>query len=640
MSLTTWTAMATAMTLEGCTEASRCKGRGPVATISEETRLMVHDDGPGKGGVALSQSMLLMRSGENETLTARLLTADEEPDSATKDDSETVRWSIDDPSVATVEGGVIRALANGTATVTVSTPDGVWRAACTIIVSEEGENYRNNGMPGMPPGMGSRDGMSGKTGKSGKKNKNKKNKDSSSADVSMQLGIGGFPGGISMGTGGMRPGGGMPPGGQGGFPGQGGGPGGMPPGGGRPQGRPDAQNGMPGPGGMVADNSDATDPKGYVQTEGEVELSGQSFSSITTDANAVKVQGGKLVLTDCQLNKDGGDTSNNDGSSFYGLNSAVLAQKGAEISLNGGSITTDAIGANAIVAYGGRVEVSDMSIRCMGRLSRGIHATGGGSIEAHNLSILTHDANSSVIALDRGGGVVNVFGGRYDAAGADCAVLYSTGDLTVNGITGSSMQGEMGVIEGNNFIAINNSHLTSHANASSRGLMILQSGSGDAGEGLNGIITVAGGSLTMTDSQASLIEIVTNVTGKVTLDGVKLTIPSGILMTVDYNRRWQTFGATGVLVMQGQGTEYEGRIVVDEYSMAEVTVGQGTIWTGAYNVEDSAQATSLTLNGGTWSLTADSHVDHITLNQGAVIHKNGYKLHCNDLKKVAGTITD
>ena len=202
------------------------------------------------------------------------------------------------------------------------------------------------------------------------------------------------------------------------------------------------------------------------------------------------------------------------------------------------------------------------------------------------------------------------------------------------------MQGEMGVIEGNNFIAINNSHLTSHADASSRGLMILQSGSGDAGTGLNGIITVAGGSLTMTDSQASLIEIVTNVTGKVTLDGVQVNVPSGILMTVDYNQRWQTNGATGVLVLQGEGTTYTGSIVVDEYSQAEVTVGPGTTWQGAYDTADTGHETTLTLRGGTWELTADSHVDHIALQQGATIRKNGHKLHCRDIDRTVGNIED
>ena len=401
-------------------------------------------------------------------------------------------------------------------------------------------------------------------------------------------------------------------------------PGGMPPGGGFNQ----------------SDESDATDPNGYIQTEGENNLTNATYSSSTADANAVKVSGGKLTLSDCTLTKDGGDTSNHDGSSFYGTNSAVLANKSGEIEINGGSITTNAIGANGIVAYGGTVNVTGTEINCTSRLSRGIHATGNGTIIANDLTILTKGANSSVIALDRGGGTVNVTGGNYNCEGQDCAVLYSTGDLTVNNITGSSKLGEIGVIEGNNFIAINNSDLTSHADATSRGLMILQSGSGDAGVGLNGIITVAGGSLTMTDETASLIEIVTNVTGKVTLDGVKTTILSGILMTVDFNQRWQTSGATGVLVMSGEGTTYKGSIVADTYSSANVTVNSGVTWEGAYDNAATAKQTSLIINGGTWTLTADSHVDSITLKGGGTINKNGFSLSCDEINQESGTVNE
>lgn len=548
-------------------------------------------------GVMLNKSILLMKSGDLDTLTATLLPTGTQGD---------VRWYSDDTSIATVSGGIVTAVSNGTATVAAETADGTYKAACTINVSDEGADARS-GMPGMGGGnMPPRGGQGGPGGPGQGEN---------------------APG---MGQGGQ---GGMPPtGGQGFERGQGGQ--GGPGQGGMPGGR------RPGGGGNQSDDSDATDANAYVLTEGEASITDATYSSSTTDANAVKVSGGTLTITDCTLTKAGGDSSNPDGSSFYGTNAGVLARKGGKAIITGGSISTDAVGANGIVAYGGEVEVSGTTINCKNRLSRGIHATGGGTITARDLTINTQERNSSVIALDRGGGTVTVIGGTYNCAGEDCAVMYSTGDLTVNNITGSSEKGEIGVIEGNNIIAINNSDLTSHATAASRGLMILQSGSGDAGEGLNGIITVAGGSLTMTDSGASLIEIVTNVTGKVTLDGVKTTIPSGILMTVDYNKRWRTYGATGVLILSGSGTTYEGSVVADEYSMAEVTVNSGVEWKGAYDKDDTAKSTSLTLNGGTWTLTADSHVDNITLNGNAVINKNGHTLACDNINNVSGTVND
>lgn len=377
----------------------------------------------------------------------------------------------------------------------------------------------------------------------------------------------------------------------------------------------------------------------YLQTSGDVSVSGESYSSTTSDENAVKVSGGKFTMVNCTITKSG-DTENSDGSSFYGTNSAILSSDNGTIEMSGGTITTNATGANGIVAYGGTVTVSDVTITCSKNLSRGIHATGGGTITATDLTINTSGNNSSVIALDRGGGTVTVTGGTYNASGVDCAVLYSTGNLTVNNITGSSSQGEIGVIEGDNFITINNSTITSGAGSSSRGMMILQSGSGDAGTGINGIITVTGGSLIMTEENTSLIEIVTNVTGKVTLDGVTTTIPSGILMTVDYNTRWSTYGATGILILSGDGTTYNGSIVADSYSSAELTINSGVTWSGAYDKANTAKSATIAISGGTWSLTDDSYVDTITLSDNAIINKNGHTLTYTTLDNTSGTIND
>lgn len=539
-------------------------------------------------GVVLEKSILLMKSGDADTI--RIL------------EGSATAWACDNEEIATVSDGIVKAIANGTATITITSADGT-KTACTINVSEQGANARANmpGMGGMPQ-MGQGGGQMPQMGQGGGQRPD-----------GMQGGRGQRP---DMGQGGQGGGQRPPQMGQGGQSGN------------RPGGGPgNRQGGGPGgPGGDGNDDSDATDPNAYINTEGDVTFEDKTFTSSTADANAVKVSGGTVTLTNCDLIKDDGASSNADGSSFYGTNSGLLARKGGKAVMNGGTITTNAEGANGIVAYGGSIEVNDVVINCSERLSRGVHVTGGGSLTAHNLTINTKGPNSSVIALDRGGGTLNVIGGTYNCEGRDCAVCYSTGELTVNGITGSSMLGEMGVIEGDNIIAINNSDLTSHADKSSRGLMILQSGSGDAGEGLNGIITVAGGSLTMTDPETTLIEIVTNVTGKVTLDGVKVDVPSGILMTVDYNRRWQTKGATGVLILSGEGTIYDGSIVADKYSKAEVTVNKGVEWRGAFDNAKTAKSTTLTVNGGTWTLTADSYVDNVNVINGGKIDTNGYKL--------------
>ena len=245
------------------------------------------------------------------------------------------------------------------------------------------------------------------------------------------------------------------------------------------------------------------------------------------------------------------------------------------ITMSGGSITTAATGANGIVAYGGTVNVSNVTITTTSSLSRGIHATGGGSITASNLTISTSSSNCSVIALDRGGGTVTVTGGSYKTTGSDSAVMYSTGTLSVSGITGSSGSGEIGVVEGSNSISIADS-----------------------------------------------------------------AISSGILMEVDYNTGWSTNGATGNLTLSGSGSNYAGSIVADSYSTATVTVESDTTWTGAFDTADTAKSTSLTISGGVWDLSADSYVDSITLEEGAVINCEGHTLSYGTLTQTSGTINN
>lgn len=368
----------------------------------------------------------------------------------------------------------------------------------------------------------------------------------------------------------------------------------------------------------------STSSTGYSQSSGTNTASNQTYTSTGSDENAVQVTGGTFTMTDCTITKSGDYSASSDNTSFYGVNSAVYVGSTSAtttLTMNGGTITTNAKGANAAFAYGkGVLNFSDVTIRNTSNLSRGIHATGGGTIVASNLDIVTEGSNSSVVATDRGGGTVTVDGGSYVTTGTDCAILYSTGTITASNATGSSAVGEVGVIEGDNSININNCTFTS--GSSSRGLMILQSGSGDS-EGYNGAITITGSTITLTDSSAPLCEIPTSITGTLTLDNTSITVPSGVLMYVDYNTRWSTYGGTGNLVLQNGS--YTGAVNADQYGTATVSVASTATWTGAMDNSNVAKSTTATISG-TWILNADSYVDNLVINEGAKVYTNGYNL--------------
>ena len=372
---------------------------------------------------------------------------------------------------------------------------------------------------------------------------------------------------------------------------------------------------------MAAQPADTTPtyPSGatYVLSDGStVTKTGESLSSSTQYYNVVQVSKGTLTLTNCTFSKTGSG-SGGDNSSFYGNNSTIYAGAAsstnyqsttaganAKIIINGGTVTSSAQGANAVIATNGAtIEVNDLTIVNNSSVSRGLHATYGGIIHATNINITTNEATSSTIATDRGGGTVTVNGGTATANGSKSAVIYSTGTMAATDLVGTSAKGEIAVIEGDNSITMTNCTMTS--GSSERGLLMMQSGSGDA-SGVNPVMTITGTSLTMTDSSAPLLEVATCVTATCTLDNCTVTVPSGVLMYVMADSQWSTSGAVGNLIL-ANGT-YTGSVKYDSGYTANVTVNEGATWVLSANTSICALVNNGTIitNGYTLTTTSSS----------------------------------
>ena len=270
-------------------------------------------------------------------------------------------------------------------------------------------------------------------------------------------------------------------------------------------------------------DSTPTYPSGatYTHSSGTATIT-SDYSSSTQYYNVIQCTGGTLTMNGCTITKTG-DGSGGDNSSFYGNNSSIYcgaasstnyqsttAASGAKIVVKNVTVNGSAQGANAVIATNGAtVEIDGITIVNDKSVSRGLHATYGGIITASNVSITTNEATSSTIATDRGGGTVTVNGGTATANGSKSAVIYSTGTMSATDLVGTSAKGEIAVIEGDNSIAMTNCTMTS--GSSERGLLMMQSGSGDA-SGVNPVMTITGTSLTMTDTSAPLLEVATCVT--------------------------------------------------------------------------------------------------------------------------------
>lgn len=372
-----------------------------------------------------------------------------------------------------------------------------------------------------------------------------------------------------------------------------------------------------------ADNT-PTYPQGatYTHSSGTATIT-SDYSSSTQYYNVIQCTGGTLTMNGCTITKTG-DGSGGDNSSFYGNNSSIYcgaasssnyqsktAASGAKIVAKNVTVTSSAQGANAVIATNGAtVEIDGITIVNNSSVSRGLHATYGGIINASNVDITTNEATSSTIATDRGGGTVTVTGGTANANGSKSAVIYSTGTMSATSLVGTSAKGEIAVIEGDNSISMTNCTMTS--GSSERGLLMMQSGSGDA-SGVNPVMTITGTSLTMTDTSAPLLEVATCVTATCTLDNCTVTVPSGILMYVMADSQWSTSGAVGNLIL-ANGT-YNGIVKYDSGYTANVTVNEGAVWNLTGNATVSKLVNNGTINKNGYTLTYSSLSGSGTINE-------------------------
>lgn len=103
-------------------------------------------------GVSLSPKTLSLNPGKGGTLTATIT-----PGNAT---NQNVTWESSDTKVVTVDNGLVTAVAEGSATITVTTEDGSKTATCTVIVTNNGSGpvvppQPSDPAPSQPEGGGS-----------------------------------------------------------------------------------------------------------------------------------------------------------------------------------------------------------------------------------------------------------------------------------------------------------------------------------------------------------------------------------------------------------------------------------------------------------------------------------------------------
>lgn len=422
----------------------------------------------------------------------------------------------------------------------------------------------------------------------------------------------------------------------------------MPSGGGDGQ-APDGNGGGPGGGGGADTQTfDYTgDYTGALTADGEEKTSdGETYDADTADQNAaLSENGGTLTVTNGTFTKSGDDT-NGDNCNFYGLNSIFLTVGTKSKSyVSDSTLSSSSEGSNGIFATdNGTVYAYNDSISTTAGNSRGLDATYGGTIIADSMGIETQGDHCAALATDRGGGNISVTNSTLSTAGSGSPLLYSTGDIEVNNVTGTSSGSQIAGMEGLNTIIIRNSNLTSTVTDKTAsdpiadGVIIYQSTSGDAESTTGDAATFQAVDSTLSSSiESGAMFYVTNTTANMLLKGTTLNFDSdkANLLTIAGNdsNGWGTAGSNGgTVTLTASDEELKGNISVDTISSLDLYLTDGTTYTGAMTIEDNSSATDttdspITVNVDStskWVVTGDTTISALNVEDGGqVVDENG-----------------
>ena len=423
--------------------------------------------------------------------------------------------------------------------------------------------------------------------------------------------------------------------------------------------------GQPPAGGMGGANTQSFDYTGSytgaLTADGEeVRSDGNSVSATESDLNALLAKGGgTLVVTDATVSKSGDDT-NGDNCNFYGLNSIALSVgNGSLLKISNSKLSATSEGSNGVFSTDSATAyVRDSSITTSAGNSRGLDATYGGTILADTLDISTQGAHSAGVATDRGGGNISLTNSTIKTAGSGSPLLYSTGDIELNNVTGSSSGSQIAGMEGLNTILINNSTLESTQSGKTAsdpiadGIIIYQSTSGDAeaATGKTATFQAVGSTLKSAITSGSMFYF-TNTKADVVLKDTTLDFDSTtanlILAAGNSSNNWGSAGSNGAAVsFTGISQTLSGNVEADTISSVKLYLKSSTTWTGAATVRDNESATDstkteapITVNvdaSSTWVVNGDSTVTNLAVADGGrVVDTSGADV---TIKDASGTV--
>ncbi len=197
------------------------------------------------------------------------------------------------------------------------------------------------------------------------------------------------------------------------------------------------------------------------------------------------------------------------------------------------------------------------------------------------------------------------------------------------------------MVEGQNSVTLNNVELVANNVSKNsdksdfyQAVMIYQSMSGDADEGLASF-AMKDGSLLNKNGDTFFVN---NTVATITLENVEITNEDsdGYFLRAAAAGWGSEESNGGHVTMYLKDQTVQGDILVDEVSSLNLYLEDGSSYTGAINKDNEGQVYVKIEDGSKWILTEDSYITSLTCTADS-IDLNGHKLYVNGVEYTEGT---
>ena len=349
----------------------------------------------------------------------------------------------------------------------------------------------------------------------------------------------------------------------------------------------------------------------------------EEYESSATDENALRIAAADVSLHNVRINKNAGEGSDTEAGDRYGMNAALLATGGAQLTVTKSVVDSAATGGSGIFGhgFGTSLWLRDGTVTTTGDGSEGIQAAGGAAIQANNMTVITAGDSSSVLRVDNG--TLEVKGGTYTSGGYQSPALLAAGSVHASKAAFTANNSAVVLLRGSQTVSLENCTLRGGASQEETAVMI--SGEDGASEGAASF-SMTGGTLT---AQSGSVLYALGTDCDIHLEHVDLDHPDNApLLYVAGTEE----GKGSAVTLYASRQTLEGSLVVDGYSALHLELQNDSLFHGAivpfpYD-EPSGHVAVYIRQGSVWSLTGDSTVD--TLENEGTIRYNGYSITLGD----------